>query len=116
MIVRDGICYADSLAPVLKIVAAENVGDYLVGVWFDNGRYCLFDGRNLEGDVFRPLKDPKIFSNWTLDSETLTWQDGEIDIAPEYVLDHSTDVPENARGGSCDDTAAYGASKSCKSC
>ena len=93
VIVRDGICYADSLAPVLKIVAAENVGDYLVGVWFDNGRHCLFDGRNLEGEVFEPLKTPKDFSNWTLDSETLTWQNGEIDIAPEYVLEHSAEVP-----------------------
>jgi len=94
VIVRNGMCFADSLAPVFKIVAAENVGDHLVSVWFSDGQNRLFDGRRLEGEVFEPLKDAQCFSDWTLDSETLTWQNGEIDIAPEYVLTHSTEVTD----------------------
>lgn len=92
MIVRDDRCYADSLEPVYKIVAAKNVGDCLVDVWFSDGRHRRFDGAQLTGEVFDPLKNPRSFANWQLDAETLTWQNGEIDIAPEYVLDHSKEV------------------------
>ena len=92
MIVRDGICFADSLTPTLKIVNAKNVGDYLVAVWFSDGQHRLFDGRELKGEVFAALSNPECFANWSLDYETLTWQNGEIDIAPEYVLAHSVEV------------------------
>ena len=89
MIVREGVCYPDVPARHVKIVAAENVGDHLLHVRFDDGETRLFDGHALVGDVFAPLSDPSAFADWKLDYETLTWNDGDIDISPEYVLNHS---------------------------
>jgi len=92
MTVRNGICYPDVPARHVKIVAAENVGDWLLRVRFDDGAMRLFDGRALEGEVFAPLSNADAFAGWKLDYETLTWNDGDIDIAPEYVLNHSTPI------------------------
>ena len=92
MVVRDDICYAEASEPQTKIVAAENVGDCLVKVCFNDGTTRLFDGHTLVGEVFAPLADPATFANWTLDYETLTWNDGDIDIAPEYVFTHSKEL------------------------
>ena len=55
MVVRDGICYPDAPMRHVKIVAAENVGDHLLHVRFDDGDLRLFDGRTLVGEVFAPL-------------------------------------------------------------
>ena len=92
MIVRDGICYPDEATRHVKIVAAQNAGDYLVRVRLDDGAERLFDGRTLTGEVCAPLKNPDSFAKWQLDYETLTWCNGDIDIAPEYVLTHSVSV------------------------
>ena len=89
MIVRDGICYPDAPGRFVKIVAAENVGDHLLRVKFDDGEMRLFDGRVLEGEVFAPLKSAEAFADWKLDYETLTWNGGDIDISADYVLNHS---------------------------
>ena len=89
MIVRDGICYPDVHERHVKIVEAENVGDHLLRVRFDDGENRLFDGRTLVGDVFAPLESSDAFADWKLDYETLTWNDGDIDISADFVLNHS---------------------------
>ena len=89
MVVRDGICYPDAPMRHVKIVAAENVGDHLLHVRFDDGELRVFDGRSLVGEVFEPLKSADAFADWKLDYETLTWNDGDIDISADYVLIHS---------------------------
>ena len=89
MVVRDGICYPDAPARHVKIIGAENVGDHLLRVRFDDGDLRLFDGRALVGEVFAPLESAGAFADWKLDYETLTWNDGDIDISADYVLNHS---------------------------
>ena len=42
MIIRDGICYPDVPARHVKIVGAENVGDHLLRVRFEDGEIRLF--------------------------------------------------------------------------
>ena len=92
MIVRDETCYPDSPERHVKIVAAENAGDLFLRVTFDDGEMRLFDGRVLTGEVFEPLKTPSAFADWKLDYETLTWNDGDIDISADYVLNHSQPI------------------------
>ena len=92
MVVRDGICYPDTPERHVRIVGAENVGDHLLHVTFDDGEIRLFDGRVLLGEVFVPLKSADAFAAWKLDYETLTWNDGDIDISADYVLKHSVPV------------------------
>ena len=62
-------------------------------VTFNDGAKRIFDGHSLlNGPVFAPLADEKVFNDNTLDYETLTWLNGEIDIAPEFVYEHSESV------------------------
>ena len=93
MIVKNGMCYADDRAPVLKIVAAKSCGGHEIEVLFSNGDRRLFDGRKLlVGEVFAPLADEKAFNDYQLDYETLTWLNGEVDVAPEFVYENSEPV------------------------
>jgi len=90
VIVKNGMCHADSLAPVLKILHVENRGGYKLDVVFNNGDHRIFDGRRLlSGEVFAPLADEKTFNDFRLDYETITWLNGEIDVAPEFVYENS---------------------------
>jgi len=90
MVVQNRMCYADSHTPVLKIVSAKSRGGYELDVLFNNGDRRVFDGRKLlVGEVFAPLADEKVFNDYRLDYETLTWLDGEVDVAPEFVYENS---------------------------
>ena len=42
--------------------------------------------------IFEPLKNLTVFRNIVLDGWTVTWQDGTIDIAPEYLYEHGVTV------------------------
>ena len=89
MIIHDGMCSQ----PMLQIVAADRLGDYRLMVTFNDGEKRIFDGHSLlDGPVFAPLADEKVFNDYALDSETLTWLNGEVDIAPEFVYEHSEKV------------------------
>ena len=93
MIIRKDMCYPDDPQPMLKIVAADRLGDYRLMVTFNNGAKRIFDGHSLlDGPVFAPLADEKVFNDYALDYETLTWLNGEVDIAPEFVYEHSEKV------------------------
>ena len=93
MIERDGWCYPDDPQPMLQIVAADRLGDYRLMVTFNDGEKRIFDGHSLlKGPVFAPLADEKVFNDYALDYETLTWLNGEVDIAPEFVYEHSEKV------------------------
>ena len=90
MIVRNGTCYAENSQPVLKITAFENCGDHQMCVVFNDGATRIFDGRSLlQGEAFAPLSDAIVFADCKLDYETLTWLDGELDVAPEFVYENS---------------------------
>lgn len=90
MIVRNGMCYADDRSPVLKIIAAKSCGGHTLDILFSNGDHRIFDGRKLlAGEVFAPLEDEKVFNDYRLDYETLTWLDGAVDVAPEFVYENS---------------------------
>lgn len=64
MILRDGKCYAENLEPVLKITGFETLAPHR-------------------------MADADAFSRCNLDYETLTWLDGELDVAPEFVYENS---------------------------
>ena len=93
MIERDGWCYPDDPQPMLQIVAADRLGDYRLMVTFNDGEKRIFDGHSLlNGPVFAPLADEKVFNDYALDYVTLNWLNGEVDIAPEFVYEHSEKV------------------------
>ncbi len=66
---------------------AKHIGEYKLNITFETGEVKCFDmAPYLETDslVFRPLKQPEIFQNFTIDGNTVTWITG-ADIAPERL-------------------------------
>ena len=76
-----------------EVTKAEYFGDYKVSVLFNNGVKKTVDFYSLlfvkDYPAFRPLKDIEVFKKFTV-SDTLEWENGEIDIAPETIYDMGT--------------------------
>ena len=74
------------------ITEANYIDGYLIKLSFNNGETKLFNGTDLisSNAVFAPLKDLSNFKDFTLDGWTLTWNNGKLDISPEYLYENST--------------------------
>ena len=59
-------------------------------VTFSTGEKRVFDTKLLQGSAFEPLADEKIFMHPSIFHGVITWNNGEIDIAPETVYKNST--------------------------
>ena len=84
----NGILYAGSPKELLKIQDAKITGDKMLLLTFSSGEQRVFDAT-----VFTPLNDPTVFSNFKIVHGAITWMDGEIDCAPEYMYEHSYAYP-----------------------
>lgn len=92
----DGICYAGSPstpAQEIRVVCATPLQGGMLLVRFSSGEERLFDTTKLEGPAFAPLRDKEIFASPTVEHGFLSWANGTIDVAPEYMYAHS--VPYN---------------------
>ena len=73
-----------------EIVSAEYLGGYKLSVLFNDGvkKEVDFYGILFENDypVFRQLKDIEKFIQFNV-TDTLEWDNGNIDIAPETVYE-----------------------------
>ena len=96
MYIKDDICYAGELKENIKVTDAKPLYDGIMLVTFSTGEKRLFDVTVLKGSAFEPLKDEKIFKNPTLFHGVITWNNGEIDIAPETVYQESYEYNEAA--------------------
>ena len=68
MIVKNGICYPDDMAPVLKVVSCRVVGDSRLRVGFNNGDVRDVDVSPLFSvPALAPLGDPEVLRNYTID-------------------------------------------------
>ena len=107
MYIKDGICYAGELSNPIEILKAVPIGDQTLKVWFSNGEYGVFDAEKLTGPVFAPLKNKEVFQNVTIEFGALSWADGTIDVAPEFVYQNSVidNTPVNAVA---EDAASFG--------
>jgi hypothetical protein len=71
---------------LVHVVAARHLGGHRVWLRFDDGLEGEFDlARELDGEVFEPLRDPAYFARFSVD-DTLTWPNG-ADFAPEFLHD-----------------------------
>lgn len=85
MYIVDDICYAGELEEGITVAQAKPLSGGMMLVTFSTGEKRLFDTTKLEGPVFAPLADERIFSNPIIRDGVITWKNGEIDIAPETV-------------------------------
>lgn len=89
MFVVNDICYAGEMQEGIKVKAVTPLRGGMMLVTFSTGEKRLFDASALEGPAFAPLKDEAILSDPTLFHGVITWNNGEIDIAPETVYRES---------------------------
>lgn len=89
MFIVDGVCYADSNMSEIKVKDAQVLRGGMLLVTFTSGEKRLFDTTKLEGSAFEPLKNDKILRDITIFHGVITWNNGEIDIAPETVYAES---------------------------
>lgn len=67
-------------------------------VTFSTGESRLFDTTMLKGSAFDVLDNEEIFNNPVLFHGIITWNDGEVDIAPETVYAESYPYEEDLLG------------------
>lgn len=81
---------------IIWVVAAETLDNYLLRLTFNNGSVKAFDCKPLiqQFPVFSPLQDKQNFHNIILDGWTVTWENGSIDIAPEYLYEKGVAIYE----------------------
>ena len=94
MYIRDGIAYAEDLRPPLKVSGVRPLEDGKLWLRFNTGEARIFDFTPLLNDAaFSPLRDPEVFRGVYIDYGVTVWNDGAIDIAPEYLYANSTSAP-----------------------
>ncbi len=71
---------------MLRITSADYLQEYKVCVYFNNGVKKIFDFLPVieKYTVFKVLKDVELLKHFKV-TDTLEWNNGELDIAPEYI-------------------------------
>ena len=75
---------------IIHVKEAKYLRDYIIWVRFNDGIEGEVDLENeLEGEVFGPLRNKKIFKSLKVDPvmETIVWANG-ADLAPEYLYEN----------------------------
>ena len=96
MYILNDVCYAGELREGIRVTEAKPLRGGMMLVTFSTGEKRLFDTTLLQGNAFEPLKDEKVFGNPVLFHGVITWNNGEIDIAPETVYQNSYAYEEMA--------------------
>ena len=89
MFFANGFVYGGEPKDNLKIISVKPLDDMIMLITFSNEETRLFDATELKGEVFEKLHDEKIFKNPVIEFGVVTWDDGKIDCAPEYMYEHS---------------------------
>ena len=95
MYIIDGIAYAGEASVPIKISGIRAMDNYLLWIRFNTGEARVFDFKPLlDSPAFAPLADKAVFRDVYIDYVIPVWNDGDIDISPEYLYENS--VPQGA--------------------
>ncbi|MCM1251658.1 MAG: DUF2442 domain-containing protein [Clostridium sp.] len=89
MYILNGIVYGGEPKENLEICSVKVLDNMIMLITFSTGETRLFDATILDGEVFQPLKLEDIFKNPVIDYGVVTWDNGNIDCAPEFMYDNS---------------------------
>ena len=91
MYIKNGIAYAEDPKPLIKISGVRPMKNHKLWLRFSTGEAKIFDFTELlSSPAFAPLQNPDVFSGVYIDCGVTVWNDGAIDIAPEYLYENST--------------------------
>lgn len=89
MYIKDGIAYAGEQRQPIKISGVRPMDNYMLWVRFNTGEEKTVDFNSLLEEIaFAPLKDLAVWRGVYIDYGCTVWNNGEIDIAPEYLYEH----------------------------
>lgn len=74
----------------MHVKEAKYLHDYVIWLRFNDGAEGEIDLQNdLDGEVFAPLQDKRVFRRFRVDPEleTIVWENG-ADLAPEYLYEN----------------------------
>ena len=95
MFIQNGIVYASNPKPQIKVLSVRPLDNYRLWLRFTTGDVKVFDFKHLlDEPAFKSLKDQTLFNKVYVDYGCTVWNDGEIDIAPEYLFENGTNVKE----------------------
>lgn len=95
MYIQNGIAYAGEQAKPITVSGVRPLPDYRLWVRFSTGEAKLIDfSPLLDAPAFQPLRDPNVWNGVYIDYGITVWQDGDIDIAPEYLYAHGVPAEE----------------------
>ena len=89
MYIMNDICYAGEFRENIKVTEVKPLRGGMMLVTFSTGEKRLFDTTTLQGSAYAPLADEKVLNSPVLFHGVITWNNGEIDIAPETVYRNS---------------------------
>ena len=89
MFTYNGIVYGGSPKDMLEVSSVRILDDKIMILTFSTGEERLFDATVLKGKAFEPLDDDAVFKSAVVDHGIVTWMNGEIDCAPEYMYENS---------------------------
>ena len=97
MYIVNGVAYAGEPTQPLKISGVRPLENYRLWVRFNNGEAKVFDFTpELDSPAFLPLKDKAVFNSVYIDYGVTVWNEGDIDIAPEYLYKHGVSAEATA--------------------
>ncbi|NLV67834.1 MAG: DUF2442 domain-containing protein [Spirochaetes bacterium] len=75
-----------------NVIDAIYIEEYRINLKFKNGKTGIVNLAEYisTGEVFKSLQSLEDFKKFSVDYGTLTWNNGEIDIAPETLYEKAT--------------------------
>lgn len=99
MYIVDGIAYAGDGKPVLRVTGVRPLNDFRFRTRFNNGEARVFDFKPLlKMPGYAPLSNIDTFKDVYIDYGVPVWNNGDIDIAPEYLYENGVSDLETKIG------------------
>lgn len=93
MYIKNGIAYADDQTPQIRVRVVRVMPDYHLWLQFNNDEIKIVDfSTMLDYPAFMPLRDQAVFAGAYVDYGTVVWNDGDIDISPDYLYKNGVQV------------------------
>lgn len=89
MYVLNGIVYGGTPQENIRVSDVKILDDMIMLLSFTTGEMRLFDATILKGEAFKRLREETIFKDPVIEHGVVTWDNGNIDCAPEYMYDNS---------------------------
>ena len=87
MIIKNGIAYAVNNEPMVRVKTVKPLENFNLLVGLSNGiKKVVSVEPLLQHNVYKQLKDVSFFNGAYVDYGTVVWNNGELDISPEFFV------------------------------